>query len=274
MPAIYAHYRFGQSVLALLSDSDKIMISKYKDLYNIGLHGPDILFYYRPFSGNPVNRAGNRAHTVSGRVFFSGMWEVVEQQDQIEPYLAYLYGFLCHYALDSACHGCINELSRTTAFSHSQLETELDRYFMIADGKDPMRFLPTGHIHPGRENARIIASFFPGIKAEEIYESLCTMVLIENLWIASNPVKRGLVTAALKISGQFDERRGLLREYDAPSSCVGLLPPVIEMYNHAVCRGARYITGFTQMAQGKTRWESDFDLPFDPQNMADAPTDS
>lgn len=273
MPAAYAHYRFGQEVLALLPEAEKAVAERYRSLFEIGLHGPDILFYYRPLSRNAVNRTGTLAHAIPGRVYFSQMWDVVQQQENPEPYLAYLYGFLCHFTLDSACHGYINETGRTSPYSHSELETELDRYFLIADGRNPMRYKPTGHLHPTGENAAVIAAFFPRITPQEIRESLSTMILVENLWVASNPVKRGLVLAAVRAVGMYDYARGLMRPYEAPGACVGLLPPIVEMYGRAVPRAARFISSFAEMAQGILPFDPCFALPFDPQTAAEAPAD-
>ena len=44
MPSTYAHYRMGQEVYHNLTGKPKQIIEKYKELYDIGLHGPDILF--------------------------------------------------------------------------------------------------------------------------------------------------------------------------------------------------------------------------------------
>lgn len=48
MPSTYAHYRLGQEVLDNLTGGIKSTILNHKELYDIGLHGPDILFYYKP----------------------------------------------------------------------------------------------------------------------------------------------------------------------------------------------------------------------------------
>ena len=52
MPASYAHYRFGQQVFKQLPVELQQQISPYMDLYQIGLHGPDLLFYYHPLIPN------------------------------------------------------------------------------------------------------------------------------------------------------------------------------------------------------------------------------
>ena len=48
MPAAYTHYRFGRDVLALLPEELRSVITAHRALYDIGLHGPDIFFFYRP----------------------------------------------------------------------------------------------------------------------------------------------------------------------------------------------------------------------------------
>ena len=52
MPSTYAHYIFGQQIRGRLSGYERKVIDKYPELFNIGLHGPDILFYYRPLCKN------------------------------------------------------------------------------------------------------------------------------------------------------------------------------------------------------------------------------
>ena len=47
MPGTYALYAFGKKVLAQVDDEIKNIILKNMDLFLIGLHGPDILFYYK-----------------------------------------------------------------------------------------------------------------------------------------------------------------------------------------------------------------------------------
>ena len=70
MPATYAHLRFGREVFRLLPDKFQSVIMEEPSLYAIGLHGPDIFFYYMPFKSNPVSRLGSELHHKKGRFFF------------------------------------------------------------------------------------------------------------------------------------------------------------------------------------------------------------
>ena len=100
MPAIYAHYLFGKKVYQRLPQPEKEVIRKGKDAFLIGLHGPDLLFYYRPFGKNRINRQGTRMHQELAAGFFDkGKREY--EKDQNPVLRAYLYGFLCHFILDS-----------------------------------------------------------------------------------------------------------------------------------------------------------------------------
>lgn len=46
MPAAYAHYTFGKKVLANIENPDiRRIITEHRALFDIGLHGPDILFF-------------------------------------------------------------------------------------------------------------------------------------------------------------------------------------------------------------------------------------
>lgn len=69
MPSTYAHYRMGQEVAKQLSGSVREIIMDNKELYDIGLHGPDILFYYHPLKEDPVNSIGYELHEHSGKYF-------------------------------------------------------------------------------------------------------------------------------------------------------------------------------------------------------------
>lgn len=71
MPATYAHYRFGLAVLERLPEAQRSVIASEPDLFMIGLHGPDILFFYHPlFPVNRVIRLGRQLHRAPGLPFF------------------------------------------------------------------------------------------------------------------------------------------------------------------------------------------------------------
>ena len=54
MPTTYTHHRFGSECLAALPEELREAVQRYRGLYDTGVHGPDIFFYYRPVCPNRV----------------------------------------------------------------------------------------------------------------------------------------------------------------------------------------------------------------------------
>ena len=105
MPAVYAHRRFGEEVLAACqNDEARTAIESYPDLFRIGLQGPDILFYYDPLRKNPYKAAGDAIHDAAAAPFFAGAAARVNGRVEGQLLFSYLLGFLCHFALDSEGH--------------------------------------------------------------------------------------------------------------------------------------------------------------------------
>lgn len=58
MPTTYAHYKFGKEVLSALPRPLQNSIEAHRELFDIGLHGPDILFYYNALKKDPMRTWG------------------------------------------------------------------------------------------------------------------------------------------------------------------------------------------------------------------------
>ena len=71
MPSNYAHHHFGQRVWRGMSPWMRRYVQADRTLYEIGQHGPDILFYYGALRSNPVSAVGYKTHEKQGREFFS-----------------------------------------------------------------------------------------------------------------------------------------------------------------------------------------------------------
>ena len=71
MPAIYAHDRFGLSVVSTLPPAFSSLYEKYPEAFRLGFQGPDILFYYKPLKSNPIKKWGMDLHVkTNGEAFF------------------------------------------------------------------------------------------------------------------------------------------------------------------------------------------------------------
>ena len=64
MPTTYAHYRFGELCIKELPTNLQNIINQNRDIFNYGVHGPDIFFYYNCLKPNEVNAFGSRLHDI------------------------------------------------------------------------------------------------------------------------------------------------------------------------------------------------------------------
>ncbi len=209
MPSTYAHRVFGRRVLGHCPQEFAAVIGKNRQLYDIGLHGPDVLFYYRVLKNCPVNAKGYAMHARPAREFFErAKGELAAAADR-DAALAYLFGFVCHFALDSACHGYIENKIAVSHVTHTEIESEFDRFLLEAEGKEPLSACLTDHIFATEENARVIAPFL-GVTQKQAKKALSSMLFYNRLLRAPHQPKRGLVRLVLRLSGNFKEMHGMM----------------------------------------------------------------
>ena len=77
MPAAFAHDLFGRRVYLEVSPKIKRIIRKERYCYLLGVHGPDLLFFYRALGKNRVNQKGVKMHREpAARLFETGRQEI------------------------------------------------------------------------------------------------------------------------------------------------------------------------------------------------------
>lgn len=262
MPSTYAHYRMGQEVLGKVSDSVAEVIQQYPDLYNIGLHGPDLLFYYNALNKNHVNTAGVALHKLPGRFFFERTAELIRSRQLDPAYLAHAYGYICHFALDVSCHRFVEEQIKTTGVGHLALETELDRRLLTMDGKNPLAARVTGHLIPGRETAEVIKDFYPGLTTEEILKSIKDMGFYLNLLVSPGRIKYGFKVNCLKLVGKFDSVGGLLMDRKEKTACKESVDRLLELYEQGKKLAVRLIEEYMAYIKKEAELDSLYDYNF------------
>lgn len=245
MPSTYAHYRMGQEVLKQLSCPVREIIMENKELYDIGLHGPDILFYYHPLKVNRVNSIGYGLHEHSGKYFFERAALVIKKSSDAKAALAYTFGFISHFTLDATSHGYIDEKIAESGVSHAEIEVEFDRSLMEEDGLDPIRHELTGHIIPSMKNAELIAPFFTGTNPKQIEKALMGMIHYNHLLLAPSVFKRMFIYMLLHLTGNYKEMHGLLVNFEANPACHDSTQKLKQLYTLAAERTVRLINEYS-----------------------------
>ena len=246
MPSTYAHRHFGADVLQQLPAALQDQIGKNRALFDVGLHGPDLLFYYHAAKSNPVSALGNAMHEQPGRVFFERARGVVRQAKDRDAALAYALGFVCHFALDSTCHPYVEAYTRQSGVSHCEIETEFDDMLLRRDGHDPKSFFTASHIRPTAENARVIAPFYEGVTVDETLAAMKGMITVHHLLQAANPVKRWVVLTGMRVAGKYEFMHGLVANPQPNPKCVQSSQQLEELYKTAVPLAVRLIEEYAE----------------------------
>ena len=262
MPSTYAHYRFGQEVFQNLSFDMQNRIMPHMDLFNIGLHGPDLLFYYHPLISNPINQIGYGTHERSGRDFFDRAGKILIKKKLSDAHFAYICGFICHFSLDRECHGYIDKKIAKSGVSHTEIEVEFDRRLLIHDGFQPVNQILTKHIHPTMENAKVIKDFFSETSNKQILKALESIIYYNNILVVPNRIKRYFVFALLKVTGNYKEMHGLIVNYKANPDCKDSNRKLMELYKKAEENAKKLISEFMDNVSEKAEWSELYQYTF------------
>lgn len=201
MPSTYAHYRFGANLLPTMPGDVRRTIQRFRRLYDVGLHGPDI-FYYNLLPIHSVARfLGARYHEQSGREFFQRACRAV-RLERSEAVQAYLYGLLSHYCLDALCHPFVQEQADAGVASHFQIEAEFERFLLETDGKVPpcaQDLSPHLRLTPGEWET--VAKFYPPTSPRTVRDSLQNMARFTKLLSAPPGARRSVVASTVSLFG-------------------------------------------------------------------------
>lgn len=182
MPANYAHHRFGKQVLPTLPADVRQCIGHFRRMFDVGLHGPDIFFYYNPLMKTAVGDLGSKFHQQSGQEFFSRACTAATS----EAAQAYLYGLLGHYCLDAACHPYIQKLVDIGEAKHVALESEFDRFLLALDGEpSPHTYDMSKRFKLTRGECMTVAEFYPPATGANV--SHCTKVMAFSVKFLASP---------------------------------------------------------------------------------------
>lgn len=172
MPANYAHHRFGKQILKAFPPEQRQCVQRFRRLFDVGLHGPDIFFHYNPYWKTAVGAMGNQVHAMTGAAFFPAACKAATT----EASRAYLYGLLAHYCLDSVCHPFVNQLNAIGEAAHIPLETQFDRVLLVMDGEAyPETFDMSRKLRLTRGECMTVAGFYPGITGSALRRSVRSM---------------------------------------------------------------------------------------------------
>ena len=269
MPAMYAHQCFGDTVYRQLPEEIKRRINPHRDLYSIGLQGPDIFFYEDPIFWGAVPQYGNRLHAQTGHVFFETalrlLWEEHDREGEgaapaaeekgtvsaekgagkglrrCEATAVYLMGVICHYALDTVCHKDINEAAAAGGPTHAEQEGDFDRHRIELEGRDPVKEDLSAGIHPSREAAEAIQVIYAEADADTVYKSLKGCVGFQHLVRCKGRLKRSLFYAVIRLIGKEKSLSPHIIRTAPDPNCEQTTRHLDELFEAAIPKAVRMI---------------------------------
>lgn len=159
MPTTYAHWAFGRDCIELMPKDIQNIIHEHRDIYDLALHGPDILFY--DMKDKKVNAIGYEIHRISAKTFFENAKKSYKRFKDKDEMLVYMIGYLTHFTLDSTCHTYVETKRKHANVTHNCIEGQWDRHVIILDGREPNLVDRAESLKPNKANARIISYFYP-----------------------------------------------------------------------------------------------------------------
>ncbi len=204
MPANYAFHRFGAEALRRLPEKQQRPIQRFRRLYNGGLHGADLFFYFQPMIPTEVGDLYHTYNSMTGREFFTQACDLLKQTPS-EGGAACLYGLLGHYCLCSQLTPLFRETMEVENLSRTELEVELDRYLLCLDGKTPAHQQDlSASFKMTRGECVTVSTFFPPATAANVHAAYSSMMFWTRRMAAK---KRGLTEAALRLTkGTFRDQ--------------------------------------------------------------------
>ncbi len=231
MPANYAHYRFGVEMLGQIPGDIRRTVNRFRRLYDVGLHGADIFFYYNPVAATKVGAMGERLHKQSGADFFTRICRGLRMEPS-EAGEAYLYGLLTHYCLDSMLHPYILQTHKEGVADHVALEAELDRYLLEKDGKvPPCQQDMSNHMKLTAGECETVAKFYSGVKPAQVRTCLRNMALITKTLAMPDGKPRELVQKGIGFLSK--ENLGIMIPVEADPALAPHVEELLARYEKA-----------------------------------------
>ncbi len=267
MASTYTHFVFAREVLELLPEQIKTIITNNKEVYDIGCHGSDLLFYYYPLTPlekNPIRNYGYTLHEKKALPFFYDCLNIVKEKRD-DASLSYALGFVTHYALDMCVHGYVERKAQSHPdkdFTHGTIEVEFDRYLLVKEGKDPLRSSVIPHIVSSKKNAQVIAPFFPLADEKAIKMTLNSMIFFCNVFNAPSVLKRKIVYFLLKLFGKYEAFSSQIFSFNGDDRCIETNAEMQRRYDNAIPIAVELIKDFNDAVKTDSPLSEKFNKTF------------
>ncbi len=260
MPSLYAHLRFGRDVFKCIPPYEKKIISSYRELYSWGLLGPDIFFYYQPFGLK--NSIAGEIHSKAGIDFFTKTGKKIVSSNFSPEMTAYVYGFICHFALDIQCHEHIYSKHDISGFSHFMIENEFDRMLLYHDGYTPAYTKFTADLVPDKSSSYTITRIFRGLSSVQMLKAQRRCLALNFPVLAPFDLKYRLLSFFVRHKGSYRAENGIVTARSLPHRYLDSNHIMLKSYYRAVKIAAELISDYYDNISGSKKWSQFYNYNF------------
>lgn len=143
MPSLITHHMFSKEVLKHLKQDELSRFSNELTIYHTFAQSHDYLFYYtfNPIHAKRIKNLGHYAHRHKTQDYIVNIIKEIKENnlENNQQAIAYLYGSITHYVLDTTCHPYIfyktgvyrpNEKdTKKYHGEHNRIEKDLDAIY-------------------------------------------------------------------------------------------------------------------------------------------------
>lgn len=266
MPAVYAHNTFGVKVREKLKPEIKELLNKYNTQFKIGLQGPDLFFYYKPYLiSNNVIKIGVNLHNNSFKDFLENLIPVIMKKGTDSKEYAYVLGFICHFTLDSSCHPYIYNKVKALDFNHIEMEAELDKFLLCLNDINPLSFPAHTLIPFDNETVDTISNVFSAyeeITDKIVLKALKSFRFYKKLLVAPTTFKRNSLNLLMKISGLYEYIQGHLFKATVNPKSHLTSPKLLMLYEEAIDKAVNLVEDFDFCINNGLQLSKSFDRNF------------
>lgn len=262
MPTTYTHWRFGDQCIKTLPENLMEVINNNRNIFDYGVHGPDFYFYYKCIKHNEVNQYGSDLHNKSGKSILKHFKENYKKINDKDKALSYILGFVSHFTLDSHCHSYVDRASEVTGFSHLRIESQLDKYYLLKDGFDPIKKNLTFSLKPTKKMAKVITALYNNYGEDIVYKSMKDFVFYLKLIKDNSDIKRKFLCKLMK-KCNVENFIGLLITKEKYEGIEPLLLRLDKLYEKALSHYKELALNVVNYLNDKEPLDDYFDNTFD-----------
>lgn len=258
MPANYTFHRFGTDALRRLPGSLQQPIQRFRRMYNGGIHGADLFFYFSPMAPTPIGGLYGSFSGMTGEAFFVRAAEWLKKNPS-EGGTACIYGLLARYCLKSQLAPLFREATADGVLHRVELEVEMDRYLLGLDGKTPAHTQDiSGSLKLTQGECVTLSGFFPPATPGNVLTAHRNMVRWTRRLAAK---KRWLAKFLLKLTRR-DFRHQMMAGH-ANHRCLHLDKAMLECYERALEMYPEMAQRLTLFLKNGTPLGEDFSYPIE-----------